>query len=595
MNPRLRNPESAKPELIRSRESRSAPRLVPAVQCACLIEHADGTQLIGEVLDVTPAGVRLRLPVKGELPLQRGAAVQLTVRWEGRTQPVSGIVAWIAAPLGGFRELGVDATGTAAPLSVPTLLDLSLVRIDPVWALRVPAQLAVRRQLLPFALVDGEVQVAMANPGDSAGLKAIERLIDHPLKALAAEPESLRMALRKVYGEHITVVATDPDDPVGIVNELLDAARLRQASDIHIDPDRDALRIRLRVDGQLEDYRRLPSAVVPELISRIKILGGLDIAEKRAPQDGRFTHSYGPSEQVDIRVATLPTKHGERASLRLLAMEMEALTLERIGMSPRDLALYHTAIARPHGLLLTTGPTGSGKTTTLYAALRQIIAERPVNAISVQDPVEYDIPGVAQVEVDAAQKVTFAKALRSILRHDPDVIMIGEIRDGETADIAIKAALTGHLVLATLHTNSAASAITRLHDMGVDRFLTAATIRLAMAQRLVRRLCPYCRTPQMLTADQARGAGRPALEGSPCFAARGCVYCAGRGFRGRVGLFGMLPLDETWSREIAQGADETRLEQLIREQRMPTMLDDALGKVRSGVTTIQEALAAVAI
>jgi type II secretory ATPase GspE/PulE/Tfp pilus assembly ATPase PilB-like protein len=276
-------------------------------------------------------------------------------------------------------------------------------------------------------------------------------------------------------------------------------------------------------------------------------------------------------------------------------MDMERLTLENLGMSARDLGLSEHAIRRPHGLLLSTGPTGCGKTTTLYAALRRIIAQRAVNAIAVQDPVEYDIPGVALVEVDAAQKVTFGKALRSILRHDPDVLLIGEIRDEETSDIAIKAALTGHLVLATLHTNSAASAVTRLIDMGVDRYLIAAVLRLVVAQRLVRRLCNYCRKEGALTPEQAAALGRPEAAGTPASVPTGCKYCAGRGFSGRVGLFEMLPMDDEIATAVAKGLDEAALSGDMRRRKIPSIQDDAIEKLRAGLTSFDEVLTAVAM
>jgi type IV pilus assembly protein PilB len=296
---------------------------------------------------------------------------------------------------------------------------------------------------------------------------------------------------------------------------------------------------------------------------------------------------------VDLRVATLPTQHGERATLRLLALDMESLTLPNLGFSGADLATFEAAIARSHGLILVCGPTGSGKTTTLYAALRRILELGPVNAIAVQDPIEYDLPGVAQVEVDSAQKVTFESALRSILRHDPDVIQIGEIRDLETASIAIQAALTGHLVLATLHTSSAASALTRLVDMGVERYLAAATLRLVVAQRLVRRLCPFCREPGRISAAEAQSLRRPLCRDTTCFVPAGCVYCAGRGHAGRIGLFDVLSIDEEMEREIAAGADEGRVEAAARMRGKADMLDDALQKIARGETSVREVLAAV--
>src|SRR5208283_3626587 len=247
----------------------------------------------------------------------------------------------------------------------------------------------------------------------------------------------------------------------------------------------------------------------------------------------------------------------------------------------------------PHGMILLTGPTGSGKTTTLYAAIRRLMDREDLNILTVEDPIEYEINGVAQVEVDSADKVTFVKALRSVLRHDPDVVMIGEVRDGETADVAIKASLTGHLVFSTLHTNSALSVITRLADMGVDRFLIAATLRLAVAQRLVRQLCPRCRKPRPLTVNEAAALNDPNLAGQTAYDPGGCIYCAGKGYMGRIGLFELLPLDEEWSRKIARGAEEAELIQQMRAQNVTTLLQDGVLKLLSGATSVREVLGAV--
>jgi type IV pilus assembly protein PilB len=491
------------------------------------------------------------------------------------------------------------------------LLDMDQVRVDPQWALRVPGSLALRRSVLPFAAVDGQVYVACLDENDEAALQAVQRVVDLPIKPERAEPESLRRALTRIFGDGKTPVVALPNptrpggtrgteadtkDSTGVCDELLHAAIVRQASDIHVDPYEDGVQVRFRVDGQLERYRKLPPTVLQGLISRYKVLGGMDIAEKRAPQDGRFTHKFGPSNQsLDIRVATLPTKHGERMTLRLLAMQTESLTLERLGMCARDLQCFADAIEKPHGMILLTGPTGSGKSTTLYAALRKLISHDEWNIVTIEDPIEYGIPGVAQVEVDSADKVSFSKALRSVLRHDPDVVMIGEIRDAETADIAIKASLTGHLVFSTLHTNSAASVITRLSDMGVDRYLTGATVRLACAQRLVRRLCSHCREERKLTAAEARAFDCPTAEGSPAFEPRGCLYCANRGYVGRMGLFELLPVDEELSRAVAQGADEAEIVTYARQRKIPRLVDDALEKVNNGMTSVREAMSAVAV
>jgi len=283
-------------------------------------------------------------------------------------------------------------------------------------------------------------------------------------------------------------------------------------------------------------------------------MAGMDIAEKRSPQDGRFRHRYtSEGLTIDIRAATLPTKHGERITLRLLGLQVDTLTLNKLGMRPSHLRTMVSALDQPHGLVLLTGPTGCGKTTTLYAAIRHLIHRERLNVVTIEDPVEYDMPGVAQVEVDSADKVSFTKALRSLIRHDPDVVMIGEIRDYETAEVALRAALTGHLVFSTLHTNSAAGAITRLVDLGVEeRYLISATLRLVVAQRLVRRLCSHCRRPYTLTAVDAQSLGRPEAAGRCVFAPGGCLYCAGRGYIGRVGVFEMLPIDDSWMALISQ-------------------------------------------
>lgn len=469
-------------------------------------------------------------------------------------------------------------------------LDMSRVKIDPSCAMRIPAEIAQRHQILPFVELRGRVYVACADPRDTAAVGAVERHLNQPVQAVAAEPQSLRRLIQRVFS--YTQIARDAQDPVGMVTETIHAAHLRQASDIHIDPERDAVRVRFRVDGAVEEYRKLPNKVFAEFMSRIKVLAGLDISEKRAPQDGRFTHHVGPEEALDIRVAVIPTKYGERANLRLVHPS-SAMTLETLGMSATDLAAFREAIRAPHGMVLATGPTGCGKSTTLYAALRRITSAGPSIVVSVQDPVEFDIPGTAQVEVDTAGNLTFAKALRSILRHDPDVIMIGEIRDQETTDIAVKAALTGHLVLATLHSNTAVNAITRLQDMGVDRYLLGTTLRLVSAQRIVRRTCGNCRRPVRLTAEQARWLKRPEIEGMTVYEPEGCLYCAGKGYAGRIGLFELLPVDREMGRAIVRGIDEPGLADMLRQRRIPSMMEDAIEKMGNGLVTFEEVLAAV--
>lgn len=462
-----------------------------------------------------------------------------------------------------------------------------------------PASLALRRQLLPFALVDGHVCVATANVRDSAAVQAVQRQLQHPVQLYPAEPNSLRRAVERIYGKSDAAQTNrsrgeaDNDDTVGLCEELLSAALVREASDVHLDPKRDRLQVRFRVDGALEDYRPLPLSTHPGIVSRFKVLAGMDIAERRAPQDGRFTHAFGGNgQQVDIRVASLPTRHGERMTLRLLAIQTESLTLERLGMSETHLRSFSQAIDRPHGLILMTGPTGSGKTTTLYAAIRKKIVGAKQNVITIEDPIEYEIDGVAQVEVDSADKVSFGKALRSVLRHDPDIVMIGEIRDRETADIAIKSSLTGHLVLSTIHTNSAVNAVTRLADMQVDRFLIAATLRLAAAQRLVRKLCAHCRKSRELTRAEAELIGC-STAGITVYEPSGCLYCANRGYVGRLGVFELISVDEPLSQLIAAGKEEGELLAHLQRSGQPRLIDGGLQKMSAGLTSLDELLSSV--
>jgi type II secretory ATPase GspE/PulE/Tfp pilus assembly ATPase PilB-like protein len=346
------------------------------------------------------------------------------------------------------------------------------------------------------------------------------------------------------------------------------------------------------VDGELETLRKLPKSLHGPVIGRFKVLANMDIAERRMPQDGRFVYPLGPKKRrVSIRAACLPTTHGERMTLRLLAVETEELTLNRLGMSAVMYDTFVKIAGEKQGMILMTGPTGSGKSTTLYAALRYRLANFPGRFITVEDPVEFDIVGVAQAEVDTADKIRFSTVLRNILRSDPDVIMIGEIRDFESADIAIKAALTGHLVFSSLHTNSAAGVITRLIDMGVEPYQVAATLRLCVAQRLVRRLCPKCRQPRPLAATEAQAIRQPQLAGTTVFEPGRCIACNERGFRGRVGLFELLPIDEELGRRIVAGCDEAAIKSHMRMRKMRMLRDDALEKLLAGATSYGDLLA----
>ncbi|MEM6692304.1 MAG: GspE/PulE family protein [Planctomycetota bacterium] len=486
------------------------------------------------------------------------------------------------------------------PSTPPERLDLNEVKVDPAWAMRVPAALALRRQVLAFAVVDGHVCVAHAKPIDSGCVAALKKHVGKPIRPFLAEPQSLKDTLSRLYKLDQEPAARvsggdDSESAVSLCDELLSAAMMQQASDLHIDPAEQETLVRIRVDGDLRDYRPISASMHSAMISRFKVLSGMDIAERRAPQDGRFRREGNDGSPIDIRVASLPTRHGERMTLRFLAAQTESLTLGKLGMAPEALGQFAHAIARPHGMILITGPTGSGKSTTLYAGLRKLVADGSYNVITIEDPIEYEMKRVAQVEVDAADKVSFSKALRSVLRHDPDIVMIGEIRDAETADVAIKAALTGHLVLSTIHTNNAASAVTRLADMGVDRFLVAATLRLAVAQRLVRRLCSKCHIPRPMTEAEAVALGHPEKAGATVYDPAGCHFCADRGYIGRLGIFELLSMDEKLSSLIANGADEASLMATSREAGMKFLSDDGLEKLLSGSTSPAELLSAVTL
>ena len=367
------------------------------------------------------------------------------------------------------------------------------------------------------------------------------------------------------------LLETADDAPIiRMLNALLTQAARDGASDIHIEPYERHSSVRFRVDGTLREVVQPNRALHAALISRLKIMADLDIAEKRLPQDGRISLRIG-TRGVDVRVSTLPSAHGERAVLRLLDKSGDKLSLESVGMQGDVLARFENLVTQPHGIILVTGPTGSGKTTTLYAALQKLDTRRQ-NIMTVEDPIEYELPGVGQTQVNAKIDLDFAKALRAILRQDPDVIMIGEIRDFETAQIAIQASLTGHLVLATLHTNDAASAVTRLTDMGVEPFLLSSSLLAVLAQRLVRKLCPYCRVQ--------------AEDGS--WTAKGCPECGNTGYHGRTGVFELMVASEQIRAQIHAGAAEAEMRDTALAAGMTLMREDGERLVREGITSREE-------
>ncbi len=377
----------------------------------------------------------------------------------------------------------------------------------------------------------------------------------------------------------------DDSPVVQLINALLLEAVREGASDIHIETLEKRLVVRFRVDGVLREVLEPRRSLAPMLVSRIKVMARLDIAEKRVPHDGRVTLRVGGLE-IDVRVSTIPSQYGERVVLRLLDREAGRLDLPALGMAERDLQVFARLIARPHGMLVVTGPTGSGKTTTLYAALNRL-NDRRRNIMTVEDPIEYALDGVGQMQVNSRIDLTFARGLRAILRQDPDVIMVGEIRDQETAETAVRSAMTGHFVLTTLHTNTAVGSVGRLIDMGVERYLLAPMLAGVAAQRLVRRLCQVCRREDRATDADRALVGEGLAVGDPVWRPAGCPQCRNEGYRGRLGLYEVIEIDERLQTLIHDGASEARLAEAARRT-TPTLQDDGVAKIKAGLTSTDE-------
>ena len=381
------------------------------------------------------------------------------------------------------------------------------------------------------------------------------------------------------------------DSPViRLINALLLEAVKEGASDIHIETQEKRVVVRFRVDGVLRDMIEPDRALAPLLVSRIKVMAQLDIAEKRVPHDGRVKLRVGGLD-LDVRVSTIPSQYGERVVMRLLDRDATRLELTSLGMQARDLSVFERMIARPHGIVLVTGPTGSGKTTSLYAALTRL-NDRRRNIMTVEDPVEYELEGIGQMQVNARIDLTFARGLRAILRQDPDVIMVGEIRDHETAEVAVRSSMTGHLVLSTLHTNSAVSSVTRLIDMGVERYLLAPMLVGLIAQRLVRKLCPHCRETYVADEADHLALGGAIPVGATLWRARGCGECRDEGYKGRIGIYEVVEVDERFQTLIHDGASEAELG-LAARKAGPGLIDDAAQKVLAGLTTVEDVLRVV--
>ncbi|MDO6545003.1 type II secretion system ATPase GspE [Photobacterium sanguinicancri] len=384
------------------------------------------------------------------------------------------------------------------------------------------------------------------------------------------------------------LLESEDDAPIiKLINAMLAEAIKEAASDIHIETFEKVLSIRFRIDGVLREVLQPSRKLAPLLVSRIKVMAKLDIAEKRVPQDGRISLRIG-GRAVDVRVSTMPSSHGERVVLRLLDKNATRLDLHSLGMTAANHANFRKIIDRPHGIILVTGPTGSGKSTTLYAGLQELNSQER-NILTVEDPIEFDIDGIGQTQVNTKVDMTFARGLRAILRQDPDVVMIGEVRDLETAAIAVQASLTGHMVMSTLHTNTAVGAITRLRDMGIEPFLVSSSLLGVLAQRLVRTLCKECRDPYEANAEQKKLFNVPEQESLTLYHPVGCEHCNNKGYRGRTGIHELLLIDDRVQELIHGEAGEQAIERAVREY-TPSIRDDGLSKVRLGITTLEEVM-----
>ena len=479
---------------------------------------------------------------------------------------------------------------------------------------KISTKVAFQHSVMPTDVFDGTVQVAVSNPFDAPMLNAVRFDARGPVQFALAPKAEIEKALKKYYGvgaETLEEMGGGEEEPIELligdkeitegdqeasvikfVNQVIWEAYKDRATDIHLEPQEDELRIRYRIDGILHQTPMPPQLkrFQAAIISRIKVMSGMNIAEKRLPQDGRINVRI-KGEEIDIRVSTVPTVYGESVSLRLLSRGKIFLSLDKLGFSPEDEKAIREIIVKPHGILLVTGPTGSGKSTSLYAMLSSINSIQK-RIITVEEPVEYELRGINQIAVRPEIGLTFAMGLRHILRQDPNVIMVGEIRDLETAEIAIRASLTGHLVFSTLHTNDAPSAFTRLIDMGIEPFLVASSVEAIMAQRLVRTICPHCKSEQKVERDYLRKIGFPEeeIDSTRFMRGAGCEECRQLGYQGRLAIYELLVLNEGLRPLILNRSSSTTIAQKAMEQGMRTLRTDGWNKVKGGITTIEEVL-----
>jgi type IV pilus assembly protein PilB len=501
----------------------------------------------------------------------------------------------------------------ASNMNLPRI-ELDNYIIDPGIIELVPEELARKYQIIPVLKIGNSLTCAMYDPLNIFAIDDLRHKTGFDIEPAAATEREIKKALDEHYGARGSIddilknidqerlglkdgeelelkklqeISGEPP-VVRLVNLTLVQALNDSASDIHIEPEEDIIKVRYRIDGILHDRTALPKYLQSAIISRLKILSNLNIAERRGPQDGRFQMKM-ESRSIDIRVSIVPTIYGENMVLRLLDRGSAVLSLTKLGFSKEVLEKYQKLIHRPYGIVLVCGPTGSGKTTTLYASLNTINSKEK-NIITIEDPVEYHLAGIRQIQLDPKASVTFANGLRSILRQDPDIIMVGEIRDRETAEIAIQAALTGHLVFSTLHTNDAAGAVTRLIDMGIEPFLISSSLAGILAQRLVRTICKECKEEYAPADEVLKDVGINSGSEVKFYRGKGCHKCLQTGYKGRVAIFELMPIDDKTRGLITSKAPREEIKKQVQASGMLTLKDDGLQKVRQGITTVEEIL-----
>lgn len=515
------------------------------------------------------------------------------------------------------RGLIDEVTLTAALATIHGLpsVDLDSTRVDTALTRLLPRRFTEKHRVLPLYSNNNTLTVAVADPVDVVSLDELRvRLPGDRLQVVVAPESQIRRWLDRAWGHEVANDAVrefvselphqrqsadvrSPEDEaasIKLVDQLLATAARRHASDLHLEPMRDSVRVRIRVDGMLQELLELPKTSLPSLVSRIKIMSGLDVVQRRLPQDGRIKSSI-EGQSRELRVSTLPTIHGDKIVLRLLPVQTELPDLQTLGLSSGEHDLLAAQLEQPQGLVLVTGPTGAGKSTTLYAAMSQAMSDQR-NVITLEDPVEVEMSGVTQVQINEKSGLTFELALRATLRQDPDVVMVGEIRDLQTATLATRAALTGHLVLSTLHTLDAPAAIARLVEMGIPNYLVAASLSVVLAQRLVRTPCPHCMRPAVPDPDTARRLELTADQCRSLVQGTGCDYCEGTGYQGRLAVFEVLRVDKNVRRAIlGSGSDEDRLRAAARAAGWRPLLERAVEIATQRKTTIDEILRNVVV